>query len=87
MATLKNSAQLDVQTIEDFVNEQGTTVEELVLLHDDIMTTNEDGMIVIVSVEKLHSGLVWVVTDLLDTGWMVEHRFLPDGTVTHHKTR
>lgn len=87
METLKRSAQLDVQAVEDFVRAQGKTVEDLLLWHDEVMTTNEDGMLAIIQAEQTRAGVVWIVTDLLDTGWMIENSFLPDGTIKRQKTR
>lgn len=87
MANLKLPARLDAQTIEDFVRAQGKTAEELSLWHDDIMATNEGGTLVIIQAEQTREGIVWIVTDLLETGWMIENIFLPDGTITRHKTR
>lgn len=87
MASLKLPARLDAQTIEDFAHAQGKTAEDLILWHDDIMVIKEDGTLAIIQAEQTREGIVWTVTDLLETGWMIENIFLPDGTITRHKTR
>lgn len=87
MTNLERSANLNAQAVEDFARAQGKTAEELSLWHDNIMTTNEDGTLVIIQAEQTREGIVWMVTDLLETGWMIENIFLPDGTITRHKTR
>ena len=87
MDKLKKSATLDYHKIESFIGNQGKTVDDLILWHDHIMSENEDGQLVLVEAEMRRCGVVLIVTDLLDSGWMVETCFLPDGTITRNKTR
>ena len=87
MAILKRSTDLDISDIDTFIAENDTDALEMLTWDDNILTTNEDGMMVDITVEKHHDGITYIVTDMLDSGWMVEHRFLPDGTIETHKMR
>lgn len=83
MSKLKRTADLDMAEIDTFINEQGTDAYEL--LDDHIMVENEDGQLEIIETKMSDDGIVYVVTDMLETGWMVDHMFMPDGTVTESK--
>ena len=76
---LKRTADLDMSDIDTFINRKGT--DALLLLHDEILVDNEDDQLELIHTELCNDGIIYIVTDLLDTGWMVDHRFMPDGSV------
>ena len=85
---LKRSTDLTVMDIVRYLNGLDISAEDFVLWDDpSVMVENEDGQLVDIQAEQTRAGVVWIVTDLLDTGWMIENSFLPDGTIKRQKTR
>ena len=80
MDKLLKTSDLDAGYIDTFINIHGSDAEQL--LHDDMLVKNEVGQLVLISAEICRDGIKFIVTDLLDTGYMIDHCFLPDGTIT-----
>ena len=85
---LKRTEDLTVLDIVRYLRGLEICAEDFTRWDDpSVMVENEDGMLVDIQAEQTRAGVVWTVTDMLDTGWMIETNFMPDGTVVRRKTR
>ena len=85
---LKRTADLTVMDIVRYLRALNIEADDFILWDDpSVMVENEDGMLVDIQAEKTRAGVVWIVYDFLDTGWMIENTFFPDGRIERHKTR
>ena len=85
---LKRSTDLTVMDIVRYLRALDIEADDFILWDDpSVMVENEDGQLVDIQAEQTRKGVVWIVYDMLDTGWMIENSFFPDGSVTRRKTR
>lgn len=85
---LKRTADLTVMDIVRYLHSLEIDADDFILWDDpSVMVENEDGILVDIQAEKTRAGVVWIVYDFLDTGWMIENTFFPDGRIERHKTR